>query len=127
MFARLVIILYLFAFIVVIMAIAVHEQLGVNIFIKQNGNATWTGSAIEGLITSQTPSVSKDPTLLFGDFFTASSNIITLLFQGVTGGIVADVFSGLPFSNFYAMLLIRFLYTFSGAFLGYQILTGRTV
>lgn len=85
----------------------------------------WTEDALNELTGENDVDVAANPNLVFGDFFAWGQAVGTLLFNGVSGGIVQDAFSQLPFWNEQTMLLTRFLYTFSTFILGLHIGTGR--
>jgi hypothetical protein len=78
----------------------------------------WTRDALEQLTGKNDIDVDANPTLVFGDYIATSQAVGTLLLQTGTGGVVSDVMQGLPYFNNDALqLIVRFLYTFSLAFL----------
>jgi len=86
----------------------------------------WTREALEQLTGRNNFNVEANPTFIFGDFFAAGRALVTLIWQGTTGGVVADVLQGIPYFNNDAFILpIRFLYTFSLTILILSIV-GRT-
>lgn len=124
---KLAIILYAFSFLCLVMGVMFQYGLSLQWSIFKG----WTAAALNDMIGSEEmPIDSSDLTtnavmMVFGDWFVVAKSLGTLLFNGVSGGIVQDMFSQLPFWNEYTMLIVRFLYTFSSFILVGHIISGR--
>lgn len=101
--------MYLFAFIVVIVAVMMEWGLGTGQLITG-----WSADAIDTIIGSNDPSqsIETNPTFIYGDFTSVAKAWVTLIYGTVSGGLVYDVFANMPFVNEYVMLFIRGIYTF---------------
>jgi hypothetical protein len=112
---KLAIITYVFCGVLLFVGFIIFETLSFSIF----DEGTLTEASMEQLVGAHNTNISPNTNFIFGDAIATIQAIGGILFQSVTGGIVGDTISSIPFFNadFTYILLFRFLYTFSQAML----------
>lgn len=93
-----------------------------------DGNNIATQSAVITLITGHDVDIEANPNLIFGDFIAGAQAIGTLIFQGLSGGILFDVIKAVPFfnANIGIELIFRIITSFCGFCFIIYMITGRS-
>lgn len=122
-FGKFALIVYIFSAITMAVALLILNTTGVNLF----ENTTVSYSALDTLITSHNVTASANPNFIFGDYLAGAQAVGTIIFQGISGGIVGDVLNSIPFVALDPAIgiLIQILVTFCGAMLIINLLSGR--
>lgn len=122
-FGKVAIISYLFSAVLFGVSFMMGNALGVSLYAP----GTVSETSLNTLINHHNINATANPTFIFGDYFAGLQAIGGILFSTVTGGTVGDALQAIPFLNQdpSIMIVFRIVYTFCGACLIINILTGR--
>lgn len=114
-FGKFVIISYVFCGLLLIVAFMMFRFFGFSLY----DSDTLTEGAMTTLIGTNDVSVTPNTNFIFGDPIATIQAIGTILFQSVTGGVVGDALTSIPYINADVTFgyIFQFIFTFSQAML----------
>src|SRR6185503_11562029 len=128
-FGKVALISYIFSAVLLGVALMLYNALGIVLYRDINGNNTATEDYLSVLVGRHDVTVSANPNFIFGDYLAGLQAIGGILINSVTGGIVFDALTAIPFWNadFSIMIIFRLIFTFCTACLIINLLTGRDI